>query len=77
MTWLVDGEEVDNEYFETEQVGNKYTLSLPQVVPEDEGEYTVIAENQFGVVSSTASVTVVKGTEPLCCLTEIMICRIE
>lgn len=61
VTWLVDGEEVDEEYFETQNVREKFTLSLPKVVLEDEAEYTVIAENQHGTVSTTASVTVVKG----------------
>ncbi|XP_071792535.1 protein Obscurin-like isoform X2 [Asterias amurensis] len=67
IQWLFLGKEIspDDDIYEIAFDGEKATLVLPEVLPEDEGEYECIARNRDGEVSCRARLSVeIALTEP-------------
>ena len=60
IQWLFLGKEIspDDDIYEISFDGEKATLVLPEVLPEDEGEYECIARNRAGEVSCRARLSV-------------------
>ena len=60
IQWLFLGKEIspDDDIYEIAFDGEKATLVLPEVLPEDEGEYECIARNRDGEVSCRARLSV-------------------
>ncbi|XP_022101402.1 myosin light chain kinase, smooth muscle-like isoform X2 [Acanthaster planci] len=68
IQWLFLGKEIspDDDIYEITFDGEKATLVLPEVLPEDEGEYECIARNRAGQVSCRARLSVeIPPTEPV------------
>lgn len=54
-TWMKDGEEITRERgYDIRRIGRRHLYTIPEVSPEDEGEYSVV----FGRQSSTAKLSV-------------------
>ncbi|XP_038047057.1 myosin light chain kinase, smooth muscle-like isoform X3 [Patiria miniata] len=71
IQWLFLGKEIspDDDIYEIAFDGEKATLVLPEVLPEDEGEYECIARNRAGEASCRARLSVeippCEPTEPV------------
>ena len=67
ITWYYDGQPIKtDEIYKVipGEVEGESTLKIPEIFPEDAGEYTVKATNEAGEVESTAVVNVT-GNETL------------
>ncbi|KAG7466950.1 hypothetical protein MATL_G00147860 [Megalops atlanticus] len=59
IVWLHNGKEIqESEDFHFEQKGNKYSLFIQEVFPEDTGKYTCEVWNGVGVARTEATLTV-------------------
>ncbi|ESO07121.1 hypothetical protein HELRODRAFT_170422 [Helobdella robusta] len=60
VTWLLDGLEIcpNHEVIIREHENNVFTLTITEVLPEDEGLYCLQASNEFGECYTTAYLTV-------------------
>lgn len=62
INWLHNGKEIqETEDFHFEKKGNKYSLYIQEVFPEDTGKYTCEAWNDLGETQTQATLTV-QGT---------------
>ncbi|XP_069791647.1 myosin light chain kinase, smooth muscle-like isoform X2 [Narcine bancroftii] len=60
VTWTINGKAIkSSKFINISQEGSLRTLTIEEVLPEDEGQYRCIAENSAGKMECTCSVTVV------------------
>ncbi|XP_062908318.1 myosin light chain kinase, smooth muscle-like isoform X1 [Mobula hypostoma] len=65
VTWTINGKAIkSSKFINVSQEGSLCTLTIEEILPEDEGQYRCIAENSAGKVECTCSVTVVDVAEP-------------
>ncbi|XP_051875722.1 myosin light chain kinase, smooth muscle-like isoform X2 [Pristis pectinata] len=65
VTWTINGKAIKSSKFITiSQEGSLCTLTIEEILPEDEGQYRCIAENSAGKMECTCSVTVVDPNTP-------------
>ena len=62
VRWILDGEpilETSTTYVTEYHKDGTCVLSIKETLPEDEGEYTLEATNDFGIARTTAELTVI------------------
>ncbi|XP_078408314.1 myosin light chain kinase, smooth muscle-like isoform X2 [Cetorhinus maximus] len=64
-TWTINGKAIkSSKFINISQEGSLCTLTIEEVLPEDEGQYKCIAENSAGKMECTCSVTVADAASP-------------
>ncbi|XP_072046912.1 myosin light chain kinase, smooth muscle-like [Amphiura filiformis] len=64
VTWSKDGKKVMKDFYKLHQLGDKYSLSISDVLPEDTGFYTCTASNPAGRAERTIKLKVkVNGSD--------------
>uniref|UniRef100_UPI00398F6C55 myosin light chain kinase, smooth muscle isoform X2 n=1 Tax=Pristiophorus japonicus TaxID=55135 RepID=UPI00398F6C55 len=65
VTWTINGKPIKStKFINISQEGSLCTLTIEEVLPEDEGQYKCIAENSAGKMECTCSVTVADAAAP-------------